>query len=119
VATPGRTPVGSALPISPESQSIQTVAKASWIAVLIPIPVPLALQSALADAGPNAWMLNLVSVAVTVGCCVIGLAAGTYALSKVRSVGREGVLTPALIGTVLNALFLGMMVVAFLGGMRR
>ena len=105
----------SARPIPAGRDTAQSAAKASWIAVLVPIPVRLVLQSSVSDAGANAWMLNMVSVAVTVGCCVIGLAAGLYALSRVGSVGREGVLTPAVIGTVLNALFLCIMVLAFLG----
>ena len=64
-------------------------------------------------------MLNLVSVVITVGCCLIGLSAGIYALAKVRSVGRDGVLTPGLIGVLLNGAFLGIIVLAFLGGLRR
>ena len=108
----------SARPIPAGRETAQTAAKASWIAVLIPIPVRIALQSAVKDVGASAWMLNLVSVAITVGCCIIGLAAGLYALTKVRAVGREGVLVPALVGVVLNALLLCIMVLAFLGKFR-
>ena len=108
----------SARPIPVGRDTAQSAAKASWIAVLIPIPVRIVLQTAIKDACANAWMLNLVSVAITVGCCIIGLAAGIYALARVRSVGREGVLAPALVGTVLNALLLCIMVIAFLGGLR-
>jgi ABC-type glycerol-3-phosphate transport system permease component len=86
------------------------------MAVLIPIPVRLVLQSSVKDAGASAWTLNFVSAAVTIGCVVIGLAAGIYALTRVRRVGADGVLTPALIGTVLNALFVAIMVYAFVGG---
>jgi ABC-type glycerol-3-phosphate transport system permease component len=108
----------SARPIPVGRETAQTAAKASWIAVLIPIPVRIALQSAVKDVGASAWMLNLVSVVVTVGCCIIGLVAGIYALSKVPSVGREGVFMPALIGTILNALLLCVMALAFLGAFR-
>jgi hypothetical protein len=108
----------TARPIPVGRETAQTAAKASWIAVLIPILVRIALQSAVKDAGASAWMLNLVSVAITVGCCVIGLAAGFYALTKVRAVGREGVLMPALVGVVFNALLLCIMVLAFMGRFR-
>lgn len=106
-------------PADPRRQSAQTAAKASWMAVLVPIFLHLAVEPALKDAGPNAWMLDLVSLAITVGCYVIGLVAGMLALSRVRSVGREGVLTPALIGTLLNGALLAVMVFAFFRGVRR
>ena len=108
-----------AQPAGPSKQSAQTAAKASWIAVLVPIGVRFAMQSSTREAGPNAWMVATLSVVLTVVCCLIGIGAGAYALAKVRSVGREGVLTPALIGTVLNGLILAIMVFAFVAAVGR
>jgi hypothetical protein len=105
-------------PDPPDAQPARTAAKASWMAILIPVPVRLAIQTSVRDAGADAWMLGLVSAAVTIGCVLVGLAAGVYALTQVRRVGSKGVLTPALIGTVVNAALFAIMVYAFQVGMR-
>ena len=97
----------------------RTAAKASWLAALAPIPVRIVIQSSMKDAGPDGWLLGLVSVGITIACCIIGISAGAYALAKVRSVGRDGVLTSALIGTLVNAAFLVLMIVAFAVGVGR
>lgn len=99
---------------SANKQAAQTAAKASWVAILLPIPVRLAIQAQLQGRGPDAYMVRWVSVAVTVACLLIGLGAGLYALARVRAVGREGVLVPALVGTTVNAALLVVLIVAAL-----
>jgi hypothetical protein len=100
-------------------QTARTAAQASWLALLVPIPLRLVIPSYAKDAGADAWMLDVVSAGVSVVCVLIGLGAGAYALARVRAVGRDGVLIPALVGLTLNLLFLLLMVVAFVVGVRR
>ena len=38
------------------------------------------------------------------GCFALGVSSGLYALTQVRRCGREGILLPALLGLLMNAL---------------
>jgi hypothetical protein len=48
-----------------------------------------------------------------------GLSLAIYALSRVRAVGRKGVLAPALVGLVLNGLFLLLVGLVVVPNLRR
>jgi len=99
---------------SPELKSAQTAAQASWLALLVPIPVRILLQSYAGEAGSSGWMLAAASSLVTLVCILIGIGAGAFALTRISKVGQQGVLLPALIGLTLNLAFLALLVVAFM-----
>jgi len=94
----------------------QQAAKASWLAPLIVIIFNFLLKNASLSASPaRSRVIAVVSLLLYLG----GLVLAVYALSQVRAAGRKGVLAPALVGLVLNGLFLllvGFVVVSNLGG---
>jgi hypothetical protein len=103
--------------IMADRKSIENAAKASWIAVLVPIGVRL-VPGNQARVDGDAVPLAIVTLVLCAVCYTVGLGAGVYALAHVRSVGKERVLIPALIGVVLSAFFLVMWVIFVTGVFR-
>ena len=91
---------------SAERQAVENAAEASWIAFLLPIVVRMALRTEQRSLGEGARWMALASIGVTVACIAIGIGAGAYALAKVRRVGPDRVLWPALTGIALNLIVL-------------
>jgi len=88
---------------SPVSSSAQQAAKTSWLAPLIVIIFNFVIKNAsLPPSQARSRVIAVVSLLLYLG----GLVLAVYALSQVRRVGRKGVLAPALVGLVLNGLFL-------------
>lgn len=71
-------------------------ATASWVAPLI-----LALTFQLLRDAPPSPQRAVVVVVLGYGFMAGGLAAGVFALTRVRRYGRRGLLVPGLIGTIL------------------
>ena len=103
---PRDVPLTSA-PVGAPSRA-QQAARASWMAPLVVIIFNYVIKSA-GFSGSTARALVIGSVSLLL--YLAGLAFGIYALSQVRSAGRKGVLAPAIVGLVLNSLFL-----LFVGG---
>ena len=81
----------------------QQAARASWMAPLIVIIVNYAIKNAgLSASTARALVIGLVSLLLYLAGFVFAI----YALSRVRSAGRAGVLAPAIVGLILNGLFL-------------
>ena len=80
----------------------QQAAKASWMAPLIVVIFNYLLKSSLQRTGSRSIVIVVVSLVIYVA----GLLLAIYALSQVRTAGRKGVLAPALVGLLLNGLFL-------------
>jgi len=102
-APPVRTPPGSSGSESKPPSRAQQAAKASWLAPLIVIIFNAVLKNA---SLPPSRARALVIATVSLFFYLAGLGLAVYALSRVRAVGRKGVLAPALVGLVLNGLFL-------------
>lgn len=79
-------------------------AKASWLAPLLSIVgMTIGKSRTSAAAGdPSGVILDILVLVF----CLIGLASGIVALSGLRKHGRAGILTPALVGTAISAIFL-------------
>lgn len=80
-------------------KTVQSAANASWIAVLLQAGFNMLNRDDAHDQG--AVVSAVIGIAFSVICYLAGLAAGVYALTHVKAVGRKGVLVPALIGTTL------------------
>jgi ABC-type glycerol-3-phosphate transport system permease component len=86
----------------PQSRA-QQAAKASWLAPLIVIIFNFVIKNASLPASQaRSLVIGVVSLLIYLG----GLVLAVYALSQVRSAGRRGVLAPAIVGLILNGLFL-------------
>src|SRR6202162_754387 len=102
-APPVRTPpVSSRSGRLPPSRA-QQAAKASWLAPLIVIIFNFVIKNA---SLPASQTRSLVIAVVSLLFYLGGLVLAIYALSQVRSAGRKGGLAPALVGLILNGLFL-------------
>jgi len=93
--------MSSAVPKAPPSRA-QQAAKASWMAPLIVVIFNYVIKSSLQRTGSRSMVIVVVSLVIYVA----GLLLAIYALSQVRTAGRKGVLAPALVGLLLNGLFL-------------
>ena len=91
----------SAVPKTPPSRA-QQAAKASWMAPLIVVIFNYVLKSSLQRTGSRSLVIVVVSLVIYIA----GLLLAIYALSQVKTAGRKGVLTPAIVGLLLNGLFL-------------
>ena len=78
-------------------------ARASWMAPLIAIIFNYTIKNAgLGASTARGLVIGIVSLILYLA----GLVLAVYALSQVRSAGRKGILAPAIVGLVLNGLFL-------------
>jgi ABC-type glycerol-3-phosphate transport system permease component len=93
--------MSSAVPKAPPSRA-QQAAKASWMAPLIVVIFNYVLKSSLQRTGSRSLVIVVVSLVIYVA----GLLLAIYALSQVKTAGRKGVLAPAIVGLLLNGLFL-------------
>lgn len=93
--------MSSAVPKTPPSRA-QQAAKASWMAPLIVVIFNYMIKSSLQRTGSRSMVIVVVSLVIYVA----GLLLAIYALSQVKAAGRKGVLAPALVGLLLNGLFL-------------
>ena len=115
-APPVRTPPGSSASDSRRPSRAQQAAKASWLAPLIVVIFNVVLKNA---SLPASRARALVIAAVSLFFYLAGLGFAIYALSRVRAVGRKGVLAPALAGLVLNGLFLLLVGLVVVPNLRR
>ena len=124
VSPPAPPPLPRGVPRSPAPGSVSSrareAARASWMAPLIVIIVNYAIKNAgLSASTARALVIGLVSLLLYLA----GLVFAIYALSQVRIVGRAGVLAPAIVGLILNGLFLllvgGVAVSSYLGARSR
>ena len=102
-APPVRTPPVSSGSAKVPLSRAQQAAKASWLAPLIVIIFNFVIKNA---SLPVSQARSLVIAVVSLLFYLGGLVLAIYALSQVRSAGRKGVLAPALVGLILNGLFL-------------
>ena len=94
--------MSSAVPKAPPSRA-QQAAKASWMAPLIVIIFNFVLKSGgLSASTSRSRVIAVVSLVIYIA----GLLLAIYALSQVGTAGRKGVLAPAIVGLLLNGLFL-------------
>jgi ABC-type glycerol-3-phosphate transport system permease component len=93
--------MSSAVPKTPPSRA-QQAAKASWMAPLIVVIFNYAIKSSLQRTGSRSMVIVVVSLVIYIA----GLLLAIYALSQVKAAGRKGVLAPAIVGLLLNGLFL-------------
>jgi ABC-type glycerol-3-phosphate transport system permease component len=110
-------------PVSPPGVApsrAQQAARASWMAPLVVIIFNFLLKNARLA---NSSAASLVIAVFSLFLYVAGLSFAVYALSQVRTAGRQGVLVPAIVGLLLNGLFLlivgGVAVTSFLGARDR
>jgi hypothetical protein len=106
-------PIGYATPQPPhvpgKSNFAQQAAKASWMAPVIAIILGFLANNSRDRSG------SLIMAFANMGLITIGFALGIVALLGIRRHGREGVLGPAIIGLVINGLFLaGFVAILFL-----
>ena len=94
--------MSSAVPKVPPSRA-QQAAKASWMAPLIVIIFNFVLKSGGLTPSPSR---SRVIAVVSLMIYIAGLLLAIYALSQVGTAGRKGVLAPAMVGLLLNGLFL-------------
>ncbi len=98
----------------------QQAARASWMAPLVVIIFNFLLKNARLA---NTTAASLVIAVFSLMLYVAGLSFAIYALSQVRTAGRKGVLAPAIVGLLLNGLFLllvgGVAVTSFLAARDR
>ena len=81
----------------------QHAAKASWLAPLVVVIFNFVVKSSLpAGESGRLYVIALFSVLIY----LVGLGLAVFALSRVRSAGKKGVVIPACVGLALNGLFL-------------
>src|SRR5512132_4076848 len=99
---PARSVPPASAPVGAPSR-VQQAARASWMAPLVVIIFNYVIKSAgLSGSTARALVIGFVSLLLYLA----GLGFAIYALSQVRSAGRQGILAPAIVGLVLNGLFL-------------
>jgi ABC-type glycerol-3-phosphate transport system permease component len=72
------------------------------MAPLIVVIFNYVIKSSLQRTGSRSLVIVVVSLVIYVA----GLLLAIYALSQVKTAGRKGVLAPAIVGLLLNGLFL-------------
>ncbi|HEY5910548.1 MAG TPA: hypothetical protein VJA21_08090 [Verrucomicrobiae bacterium] len=102
---PRHAPPRNANPIAPQA------AKASWVSFVF----AYAFSAMAAKArGHPMWPIILIAAMLFV---LIGFVLGVIALSGLRKYGRKGILIPGVVGTLLNGLMLGAVLLAFVKGL--
>jgi hypothetical protein len=98
---------GSATTGGFSADTFAQAAKASWIAPLVALGLGCCTSSAQRTMPAVGMVIGISQLLLVAG----GIACGIFALVGVGKHGAEGLLFPAVVGLVLNVLFIGLVVV--------
>ena len=88
-------------------------ARASWISFVFAMVLGKLLRSSAGAPANPVWLLTVAFFVL------IGFAFAVIALFGIRKHGTKGILMPGVIGLILNGLFVGVMLVAFVTGLSK
>jgi hypothetical protein len=95
----------------------QQTARASWMAAVIATAASMVLSNTIKDQSPVASAAA--TTIITTLLASIGLGCGLAAIVAARTHGRSGILSPAVVGTIVNAGFLALIAIGLVSGTRR
>lgn len=89
--------------IDVRKERTQTIARVSWIIPVIAIFVPSLVRG-------MAQSIRVTTDLVTFLLCILAAISAVYAMLQIRSLGKQKILLPALIGLVMNGLLIAIWV---------